>query len=88
MPSPRSLAISSATIVSLMVFRSCVSAAASSVTKRPAVRCEQTRPVLEEFRKRGIIVYGNIERELGEQVLRNYVAKGKIIYKPSRQDEQ
>ena len=43
---------------------------------------------LEEFRKRGIIVYGNIERELGEQVLRDYVAKGKIIYKPSRQDEQ
>ena len=43
---------------------------------------------LEEFRKRGIIVYGNIERELGEQVLRNYVAKGKKIYKPSRQDEQ
>ena len=43
---------------------------------------------LEEFRKRGIIVYGNIERELGEQVLRNYVAKGKIIYKPARQDEQ
>jgi hypothetical protein len=26
--------------------------------------------------------------ELGEQVLRNYVAKGKIIYKPARQDEQ
>ena len=43
---------------------------------------------LEEFRKRGITVYGNIERELGEQVLRNYVAKGKKIYKPSRQDEQ
>ena len=43
---------------------------------------------LEEFRKRGIVVYGNIERELGEQVLRNYVAKGKKIYKPSRQDEQ
>ena len=42
----------------------------------------------EEFRKRGIIVYGNIERELGEQVLRNYVAKGKTIYKPARQDEQ
>ena len=43
---------------------------------------------VEEFKKRGIIVYGNIERELGEQVLRNYVAKGKIIYKPARQDEQ
>ena len=43
---------------------------------------------VEEFKKRGIVVYGNIERELGEQVLRNYVAKGKIIYKPARQDEQ
>lgn len=43
---------------------------------------------LEEFKKRGIVVYGNIERELGEQVLRNYVAKGKTIYKPARQDEQ
>ena len=42
----------------------------------------------EEFKKRGIIVYGNIERELGEQALRNYVAKGKTIYKPARQDEQ
>ena len=41
----------------------------------------------EEFKKRGIIVYGNIERELGEQALRNYVAKGKTIYKPARQDE-
>lgn len=42
----------------------------------------------EEFKKRGIIVYGNIERELGEQALRNYVAKGKTIYKPSRQGKR
>ena len=32
----------------------------------------------------GITVYGNIERELGEQALRNYVAKGGTIYKPQR----
>lgn len=39
---------------------------------------------LEAFKKRGIIVYGNIERELGEQALRNYVAKGRVIYQPKR----
>ena len=39
---------------------------------------------LQQFKKRGIIVYGNIERELGEQALRNYVAKGRIIYQPQR----
>lgn len=39
----------------------------------------------EEFKKRGIVVYGNIERELGEKALRDYVAKGKTIYKPQRE---
>ena len=38
----------------------------------------------KEFKKRGIIVYGNIETELGEQELHNYVNNGKKIYKPSR----
>ena len=39
---------------------------------------------LEQFRKRNIIVYGNIERKLGEQMLRNYMAKGGKIYQPPR----
>lgn len=39
---------------------------------------------LKEFRKRGIIVYGNIEPKLGEQELHNYMSDGKEIYKPSR----
>lgn len=38
----------------------------------------------KEFKKRGIIVYGNIEPEAGEEVLRDYVNSGKTIYKPSR----
>jgi tRNA(Arg) A34 adenosine deaminase TadA len=38
----------------------------------------------KEFKKRGITVYGNIETELGEQELHNYVNNGKKIYKPSR----
>ena len=38
----------------------------------------------KEFKKRGIVVYGNIETELGEQELYNYVNKGKKIYKPTR----
>ena len=42
----------------------------------------------KEFKKRGIIVYGNIEPELGEQELKNYVNEGKKVYKPSRQDEK
>lgn len=36
----------------------------------------------EEFKKRGIVVYGNIECELGEQALQNYVDKGRKIYRP------
>ncbi|MCR5265539.1 MAG: hypothetical protein K6E29_02970 [Cyanobacteria bacterium RUI128] len=37
-----------------------------------------------EFKKRGIIVYGNIEPKLGEKELRRYVKAGKEVYKPSR----
>ena len=39
---------------------------------------------LKEFKKRGIIVYGNIEPEAGEKVLDSYVKSGKKVYKPSR----
>lgn len=38
----------------------------------------------KEFKKRGIIVYGNIEPELGEQELHKYMNDGKEVYKPSR----
>ena len=37
-----------------------------------------------EFKKRGITVYGQIEQEFGEQVLKNYVIMGHIVYKPER----
>ncbi len=39
---------------------------------------------INEFRKRGITVYGNIEPESGVKTLKNYVENCKIIYKPSR----
>lgn len=39
---------------------------------------------LNEFKKRGINVYGNIESELGEHVLKQYIKTNKTIYKPSR----
>lgn len=39
---------------------------------------------LKEFKKRGIIVYGNIEPELGEQELHKYINNGNKVYKPSR----
>lgn len=39
---------------------------------------------LDEFKKRGITVYGQIEEEAGEKVLETYVSSGKTIYKPSR----
>ena len=39
---------------------------------------------LEEFKNRGITVYGNIEQETGEEVLKEYVKQGNIVYKPSR----
>ena len=38
----------------------------------------------DEFKKRGIVVYGNIESELGAQELHNYIKEGKNVYKPSR----
>ena len=38
----------------------------------------------DEFKKRGIAVYGNIESEAGEEVLRSYVAAGKKVYQPER----
>jgi tRNA(Arg) A34 adenosine deaminase TadA len=38
----------------------------------------------EEFKNRGIIVYGNIEVEAGEKVLYDYVNTGKTVYQPER----
>ena len=38
----------------------------------------------EEFKNRGIVVYGNIEVEEGEKVLHNYVNTGKTVYQPER----
>ncbi len=38
----------------------------------------------EEFKKRGITVYGNIEVQEGEKVLHNYVKSGKTVYQPER----
>ena len=38
----------------------------------------------EEFKKRGITVYGNIETEVGKKVLQDYVKLGRKVYKPER----
>ena len=38
---------------------------------------------LNEFKKRGIKVYGNIEAQIGEEILLKYVNSGNKIYKPS-----
>jgi len=38
----------------------------------------------EEFAKRGISVYGNIEPEHGKKALKKYVHDGNILYKPLR----
>lgn len=38
----------------------------------------------KEFKKRGIVVYGNIETELGEKELYKYIECKKKIYNPSR----
>ena len=38
----------------------------------------------DEFKKRGITVYGNIEVSAGEKVLQDYVSQGRIVYKPSK----
>lgn len=37
-----------------------------------------------EFKKRGITVYGQIEQQAGEQVLKDYVNQKHIIYKPGK----
>jgi len=37
-----------------------------------------------EFKTRGITVYGNIAPEKGEEVLREYVRQGGRVYKPTR----
>lgn len=39
---------------------------------------------LEEFKKRHITVYGNIETKAGAEVLREYVEQGHTVYKPER----
>lgn len=39
---------------------------------------------LNEFKKRGITVYGNIETQAGEEVLAQYVQSGHTVYKPER----
>ena len=36
---------------------------------------------LNEFKKRGITVYGQIETDFGEKVLKDYVSHGHIVYK-------
>ena len=38
----------------------------------------------EEFKKRGITVYGNIAQAEGEKVLKSYVADGYTVYQPER----
>lgn len=38
----------------------------------------------DEFKRRGITVYGNIEREAGEKVLFDYVNGGHTVYQPER----
>jgi tRNA(Arg) A34 adenosine deaminase TadA len=39
---------------------------------------------LEEFKKRGIKVCGNIAAEAGEKALKKYIDEGNDIYKPAR----
>ncbi len=38
----------------------------------------------KEFKKRGITVYGQIETDAGEKVLKDYVSQGHTVYKPKR----
>lgn len=38
----------------------------------------------KEFKKRGITVYGQIETEAGEKILKDYVTNGHTVYKPVR----
>jgi tRNA(Arg) A34 adenosine deaminase TadA len=37
-----------------------------------------------EFKKRGITVYGQIEQDVGEKILKDYVSQRHTIYKPKR----
>ena len=37
-----------------------------------------------EFKKRGITVYGQIEQEAGEKILKDYITNGHTVYKPHR----
>jgi len=39
---------------------------------------------IEEFKKRGITVYGNIVPELGEEAMKEYIKNGNKVYKPER----
>ncbi len=39
---------------------------------------------LNEFKKRGITVYGNIAPEAGEKAMQEYIKNGNKVYKPSR----
>ena len=39
---------------------------------------------MDEFKKRGITVYGHIATDAGEKVLQDYVSQGHTIYKPKR----
>ena len=39
---------------------------------------------LAEFKKRGISVYGNIESEIGKNILQDYVRQKHIIYAPKK----
>ena len=39
---------------------------------------------INQFKKRGINVYGGIEQDLGKQILSEYVQEGNTIYKPAR----
>ena len=39
---------------------------------------------IEQFKQRGINVYGGIEQEYGKRVLAKYVKSGNTIYKPER----
>jgi len=37
---------------------------------------------LEEFKKRGICVYGNIETDIGAKVLEQYIQQKRVVYNP------
>ncbi len=39
---------------------------------------------LEEFKKRGISIQGEIEQSIGEEVLQSYIDNNNEVYKPSR----